>query len=231
MGTRARRRPGVDVGHRDHAVLGHERVGDDDVVRAGAAHARGMPGVDDLHPVGGHQHQRRVDPVRPLDERPDHHPVGGHRAGRPRPPARQPDPAVGRDAAAGGGQGSGRQHRPRGEHLLLHPQVEQRQHPVVQGVEAQRPRAGRAAVRHPPNRLQQFGKRRLQAAEPGGQQQPEQLGLPELGDGGRGQPAQPLSLLGALGQAGHEFVGDPVRRASVDRGHGADRTILFCTVM
>lgn len=68
---------------------------------------------------------------------------------------------------------------------------------------------------HEPNRLQQFGKRRMKAAEPVGQQQPKQVGLPELADRRGGQPAQPLRLVGAFGQSCDEFVGDPVHRATV----------------
>ena len=85
-------------------------------------------------------------------------------------------------------------------------------------------------MRHAPNRFQQFGKRRLNAAEPGRQQQSKQVRLLELAHRGRGQPAQPLGLLGALGQPRDEFVGDPVQWAAIDHGHGVDRNILFSMV-
>ena len=78
-----------------------------------------------------------------------------------------------------------------------------------------------------PNRLQQLGKRRLNTAEPGRQQQPKQVGLLELADRGRGQPAQSFGLLGPLGQSRDKFVGDPVQWAAVDHGHALDLNILF----
>jgi hypothetical protein len=69
----------------------------------------------------------------------------------------------------------------------------------------------------------------LNTAEPGREQQPNQVGLLELGDSRRGQTAHPLGLVSAFGQPRDEFVGDAVHRA-IDHGHAADRNILFCMV-
>jgi hypothetical protein len=53
-------------------------------------------------------------------------------------------------------------------------------------------------VRHAPNRFQEFGKRGLDAAELGREQQPKQVRLLEFVDCRRGQTAQPLGFLGAV---------------------------------
>ena len=65
----------VDVGDPDEPVLGHERIGDDDVVGAGGPHAVGVPDVDDGEVGGGQQGQRRVDPVVGPAQRADDEPV------------------------------------------------------------------------------------------------------------------------------------------------------------
>ncbi len=82
-------------------------------------------------------------------------------------------------------------------------------------------------MRHPPNRLQQFGKRGLKPAEASRKQQAQQVGLLEIADRRRGEPAQPLGLHGAIGQPRNEFVADAVQGTTVDHGHALDPNILF----
>ena len=211
----ARRGAAVDVDDLDQPVLGHEHVGDDDVVGAGRPHPRGVPDVVDLDVVGGQQRQRRIHPVVGAAERADHHPVGVHDAGRPRPAAGQPDTAVGRHAATGRRQRGGAQHRAVDEHLVLGLLVEQRQHPVVQHVEAQRPGGRRATVGHPPDGVQDRREVGLLTAVTGRQQQVGQPAGAEVGDSGGRQPAQFLGLGRPVGQRGKELVGQHARDATI----------------
>ena len=104
-------------------------------------------------------------------QRADDDPVAVHHPGGPRPPAGQPDAVARRHAAARRRQGSGREERTRRERLLLGVLVEQRQHPVVQRVEADRPRAGRASVRHPADGVEDRREIGLHAAVAGGHEQ------------------------------------------------------------
>jgi hypothetical protein len=129
-------------------------------------------------------------------------------------------------AATGWRQGSGRQERPRREGLFLGLFAEQRHHPVVQGVEAQRPCAGRASVGHPADRVENRRPRRLQAAVAGGHEQFGQPRCDEVIDGGAGQPAQLFGFLRALGEAGHELGAD-IRRCGRSSGHAREPTILL----
>ncbi len=154
------------------------------------------------------RHQRRIDALAALDDGTDDHPVGVHDSGRPRPPAGQPDAAVDHDCPAGGRQWRRGQDRPRSEHLFLGLDVEQREHPVVQGVEAQRPSARGASVRHPPDRVQQLGELGLATAEPCRKQQRRQPASFEVTDRGRGQSPQPLGFVGPLSQRGDELGAD-----------------------
>ena len=156
----------------------------------------------------------------------DDDPVAVHHAGGPRPPPGQPDAAVYGHATARGRQGSGRQERPRREGLFLGLLAEQRHHPVVQGVEAQGPCTGRASVRHPADRIQNRGPRRLNAAVARGDEQFGELRCDEVVDGGAGQPAQFLGLLRALCQLFDELGAD-VRRGRRPSGHSGERTILL----
>ena len=215
----ARRGALVDVGDPHQPVIGDEGVGDDDVVGAGGAHAVGVPHVLDVDVA-----DRAAAPApgrcrlssRPA-QRTDDDPVAVHHAGGPRPPPGQPDAAVDRHATARRRQGSGRQERPRREGLLLGLLAEQRHHPVVQGVEAEGPRAGRASVRHPADRVEDRGPRRLHAAVAGGHQQLGEPRRDEVVDGGVGQPAQFLGFLRALGQPGDELGADVRRRGRQQR--------------
>ena len=189
----ARRRPRIDVGHPHQPMRGDEHVGDDDVVGAGGAHAVGVPDVLDLDVAGGQQRKGGVDAVVRSAQRTDDDPVAVHHPGGPRPPARQPDALARRHAPARRRQGSGREERPRRERLLLRALVEQRQHPVVQRVEADRPSAGRASVRHPADGVKDGRKVGLYAAVAGGHEQFGETRGVEVVDRG-GQPAQPLGV-------------------------------------
>jgi hypothetical protein len=149
-----------------------------------------------------------------------------HHSGGPRPPARQPDAIVRRHTAAGGRQGSGCEERSRRERFVLRALVEQRQHPVVQRVETDGPGAGRAAVRHPTDRIEDGRKVGLAAAVAHGQQQVGKARGVQVVDRGGRKPAQLFGLLCTLGQSGDELMADG-RCGNRDRGHGRDATILF----
>ena len=118
----ARRGAFVDVRYPHEPVGGDERVGDDDVVRAGRAHAVGVPHVLDVNVADRQQGQRRVDAGWILvgsTQRTDDDPVAVHHASGPRPPPGRPNAAVDRHPAARGRQGSGREERSRREGLFL----------------------------------------------------------------------------------------------------------------
>ena len=170
-----------------------------------------MPDVVDLDVAGGQQRERRINPVVGAAEGAHHHPVGVHDAGRPRPAAGQPDTAVGRHAATRRRQRGGAQHRAVDEYLLLGLLVVQREHPVVQHVEAQRPRGRRATVGHPPDGVQDLREVGLLTAVTGGQQQVGQTAGTEVGDSGGRQPPQFFGLGRPVGQRGKELVGQHAR--------------------
>ncbi len=89
------RRAAVDVGDRDHPMLGHPDVVDDDVVGTGGAHAGGVPDVlDRVHrrpataPTPDTAH-RRVPQMAPTSTQ-----SASMTPGRPRPPTGQPESAA-----------------------------------------------------------------------------------------------------------------------------------------
>lgn len=207
-------------------MLRDEHVGGDGVVGTGGPHAVGVPHVGHGHVADRQQRERRVQRVVGAAQRGDDDPVSVHDAGRPGPSAGEADAAAGRKSAPGRREWGRCQERAAREGLFLGLLAEQREHPVVQGQEADGPGARRASVGHPAYRVQDGREIGLLTAIAGGHQEFGESGVDEVGHRRVGKLAQLLGFTGPIGQSSDEFGGDDAVRGG-GRGHGRKLPYFF----
>ena len=208
------------------AALGHEQVGDGDVLAAGGAHAHGVPGVDDLVVGLRHQAQPPVDgrlAVVAVDGDGQHVPVRVVDAGGERPAARYDEPAVGLARSAGGkGDGGGDQRVGVGvPYLALGFGCVVAEDPVVAGEVADVPGGGGAAAGELGRDVDDGDKVELHAAEAFGLVETEEARLVQQLLGVACQPARLLGRRCALAQQRHDLAGATHRLVVADAGEVA----------
>ena len=167
---------------RQRAALGHEQLGDRDVLAAGRRHAHGVPGVDDLVVGLRHQAQPPVDrrlAVVAIDRDGQHVPVGIVDARGERPAAVDDEAAVGLAPAAGRERDRGGDQRvgvgvP---HLVLRLGLVVAEDPVMAGEVADVPGRRRAAARKLRRDVHDRDEVELHAAERLGLMEAEQPAL------------------------------------------------------
>ena len=200
-----------DVREAQRPVLGHEGAVHDDVIAARAAQPHRVPHVVDGVVAGRQQERAEVDGLALLiqDDAAEQHPAGVVTAGREAPPAVEPVAPFGQRRLSGGRVGGGHPGRGVGApDVVLGLRREQGELPGMHADHRGDPPGRAARAGDEPDGGEERDRIRLQAAEPGRLEQPEEA---RLGEGldrlGRHHPAV-LGLLCALPEHREEF-GDP----------------------